>query len=341
MHQFFAKPLFRVEPETFSWRDVILFAHLTGRWEPVVRGIEEGLACVRHTRSLEDESLEEAVDAAAAEFRYDRELITAAETEAWLGERGLTPVEWLGSVRRGVLRTHFAELLPDLSESFRASRQDIERAARVDLLCTGLGRELAEAFAEHAAAAAEVGSQARAAPAATLPEPLLAGLDPAHVGERLALIEQIIHGVEQFRLTHITDDALVREVRKHQMDWVRLDCESVAFPDLPQAREAALCIREDGLSITEVAASAHLEVVAAQVYVDDIEASLRPLFLSAIPGDVIGPAVGEEGATVFHVLSKRMPAESDPALRERAAGRLLARALEIESRRRVQWLIGW
>jgi hypothetical protein len=36
-----------------------------------------------------------------------------------------------------------------------------------------------------------------------------------------------------------------------------------------------------------------------------------------------------------------MPAETDPAVRERAAGRLLARALANEGRRRVQWLISW
>jgi hypothetical protein len=341
MHDFFAKPLFRVEPETFTWRDVILFGHVTDRWAPVLRGIEEGLACVRHAESLEEESLEDEVDAAAAEFRYDRELITAAETEAWLAERGLTPGEWLESVRRRVLRARFAESLRGFSETSRPSRREIERAARVDLICTALGRELAEACAEHAAVARELAPGPPGSGAAVPTGPLPAGLDPAHVSARQGLIEQILRGVQEFRLAQLTDEALCREVRSHQMDWVRLECESVSFPDLPQAREAALCLREDGLSIAEVAANAHLTVVPGRFYLEEIDEALRPVFLSAVPGDVIGPAAGQAGATVYRVRAKMMPAETDPAVRERAAGRLLARALANEGRRRVQWLISW
>ena len=336
MGDFFAGAVFQVGHETFSWRDVVLFAHQRGEWEPLLQDITAGLAAVRKFGHEDDDSLEELADAAAAEFRYDRELITAEETEAWLRERGVTAAEWLTSIRRTVYREHFAGRLGDLHGA--ASGDEITEAVRVELGCTGLGRRLAEHCAEYAAVAAAVGSLEPGAAAAEVPARLPPGLEPSHARARLPLLQRMLEGVEQFRQAAITDDAIRREVQLHKMEWVRLECRALAFPDAAQAREAALCLRDDGLSMDDVAASAHLEAADMRFYVDELDPALQPYFVSAMPGDVIGPSAVDERWTLFQVLSKTMPGESDPEVRDRAAGRLFARALTNEAQRRVHWL---
>ncbi|HTS88925.1 MAG TPA: hypothetical protein VMG41_10575 [Gemmatimonadales bacterium] len=344
MTDFFNRPVFRVKDDTFTWRDIMLFTHRVGGWSEVLDGIADGLAGVRHAERLpedEAEALEEAVDSAAAEFRYDRELITAEETEAWLAERGVTATEWLASVRREVARSQFANLLPELrGDTPQPPRQEMEEALRVDLSCTRLGQHLAERCAEQAAAAAVVGPP-RMSSAPQPASPLPAGLDLEHTHAQLPLIESIVERVDRFRESVVSEEAVVREVRQHKMEWVRLECLTVDFPDLAQAKEAALCIREDGLEFSDVAGSAHREVLETRFYVDDLQEDLQSVLLSAMPGDVIGPTSVGESHTLFQVLSKTLPADSDPEVRARAEARLFARALGRAGREGTQWLVKW
>ena len=98
------RPLFAVDGEVFHWGDVVLHAQASGRWEELLAEAREGLACESYFDTIEEDGAEEAIDDAAAEFRYDRELITADEMEAWLDTRGITPEQWMGYIRRAVLR---------------------------------------------------------------------------------------------------------------------------------------------------------------------------------------------------------------------------------------------
>lgn len=343
MGDFFTGPVFEVELERFSWRDVALFAHAASRWDDVLRDLTDGLACQEHAEREEDESLEEAVDEAAAEFRYARELITAAEAEAWLAARGVTVAEWLGTIRREVLRREWATALADLRLLYPPAPSLLADALRAELACTATGTRLATRAAEEVAAAVAAGTSlsAAGAPAADLPDPLPLGLDPGHARQRLPLVMRVRDGAARFSAQLLTAEALGREIRSHQMDWVRMECQAVAFAEAAQAREAVLCLKEDGLEIAEVARSAHLEPEHTSFYLDELDPVLQPVFLSAMPGDVLGPTPRGDQHTVFQVLSKRMPDDADPGVRQRAAQRLAARALAAEVERRVRWLADW
>jgi hypothetical protein len=333
--------LFAVEGQTFGWRDVVLFAHVAGRWSAVVREVSEGLACADYADTLEDPALEESVDAAAAEFRYDRDLITAEETEDWLSARGVTPADWLASIRRSELRQRFADRLEALRAAHPPKRAAVEQALLVDLLCTDLGQDLAEFSAERIAAAVAVGVPLQAPSARGDPGRLPPGVDPEHARTLRPLFEQVGEGVRRFQESSLSAEALQRAVEGHRMDWVRLECRSVAFSDATQAREAAMCLREDGQNLDQVAAEARLEPRDAGFFVDEVEQTLQPVFLSARPGDILGPIELDGAQTLYQVISKTMPTESDPAVRSRAAEWLLTRALAEEARRRVTWLVRW
>jgi hypothetical protein len=77
---------------------VILAGPLWGDWTALQERVRSGLACLATLDELdedEEDALDEAnVETAAAEFRYARDLVAAADLEAWLEGRGLSVEAW-------------------------------------------------------------------------------------------------------------------------------------------------------------------------------------------------------------------------------------------------------
>ena len=70
--------------------------------------LRQGLACVRCAEAKSTSIPVSEVTAAANEFRYKRGLITAEETENWLKLWRLNMDQWMGYVRRSMLRQKWA-----------------------------------------------------------------------------------------------------------------------------------------------------------------------------------------------------------------------------------------
>jgi hypothetical protein len=314
------RPVFTVDGAVFHWGDVVRHAQATGRWDELQAEARQGLACESHFDTIEDEGAEEAIDEAAAEFRYERELITAEEMEAWLEARGLTPEEWMGSIRRAVLRQLWADDLDDIVAEHPTSDEELEGALRIDLLCSGTRRTLAEELAVEAAAAAASGAAPQDAPA-----------------DRDALLASLRQRADRFRQEVTAPETLAREVSSNQMEWIRVDCRAIQFAEDTHAREAALCLTEDGLDFADVAGEADVPIEEVIFYLDQLDPDIRSRFLGATVGDVIGPVAVDAVFTVYQVMAKVMPSIDDPDIQRRAEDRLLARALAAEVNRRVRW----
>jgi len=315
------RPVFTVDGEVFHWGDVVRHAQARGRWDELQAEARQGLACESHFDTIEEDGAEEAIDEAAAEFRYERELITAEEMETWLEARGLTPEAWMGSIRRAVLRQLWADDLDDIVAEHPASEEELDEALRIDLLCSGTRRILAEELAVEAAAAA-------AAP----------GDDPPRSpADRDALLACLRQRAGRFRQAVTAPETLAREVSSNQMEWIRVDCQAIEFAEDTHAREAALCLTEDGLDFADVAGEADVPIEEVIFYLDQLDPDIRSRFLGATVGDVIGPVAVDEVFTVYQVMAKVMPSIDDPDIQSRAEDRLLARALAAEVNRRVRW----
>jgi hypothetical protein len=143
--------------------------------------------------------------------------------------------------------------------------------------------------------------------------------------------------VDRLRERLVTPATLRAEVASHHLDWVRVDGELLAFPELARAREAALCVRDDGRALAEVAADARTVVRRGRFYLEDVEPAWRDALLAAQSGDLVGPLRGPSGFVVFLVTRKVLPVEDDPDVRARAVAALLDRALEHELSHRVKW----
>ena len=312
-------PVFAVDGEVFQWQDVFAHARASGGWADLELAARAGVACGLHADASaeeEEERLEAHVDKAGDEFRYERDLLTADEMEAWLAERGLTARTWLESVRRRVLRELWADQLDELLARYQPSDEDVEAAIAADMVCDDAHGALAERLAAAAAAAAAAGG---AAPG----------------GDRHQALSE---AAGRFRQAALTAEALRREIAAHQMEWVRIDCRALEFTEPAEAREAALCLREDGLPLEEVAASAHVAASALSFYLDEIDGEERSRFLASHAGHVVGPIPVDDVHLLYRVDAKVMPSVDDPAVLARASALITSRAMAIEVQQRVQWL---
>jgi hypothetical protein len=227
----------------------------------------------------------------------------------------------MGYIRRLVLRQLWSDDLPGIVAENPVEEAELEEALRVDLLCSGNDRILAEELAVEAAAAAGISSP---------PSPSSSSRDAQLAGLRDRAIE--------FRRGALAPESLAREVSSNQMEWIRVDCLAIGFAEEGQAREAALLLREDELDIAEVAGEADVPIEEVVFYLDQLDPDQHSRFLGAAADDVIGPVKGGDDTwIVYQVVAKVMPSVNDPEIVRRAEEGLLARVLASEVNKRVRW----
>jgi hypothetical protein len=223
--------------------------------------------------------------------------------------RRLSVSAWMDHIRRTVARERHPEVragpAPDPDEASRLWATGI---------CSGLYSTFASAVAERAAAAA---ARAEAA-----------GAEPGD-GDRWEVLEA---AYVAFRQAAATDRAVAEEVVARRLDWIDLDLEWVSFPEEATAREALLCLREDGDFSGSPGAPGR-----RRAHLCDFEPELRPALLGARAGDALGPARMAEGWRVTRVLAREVPADDDGEVRPRAAAAVQDRAVRREVERRVRW----
>lgn len=313
-------PVFSLGDDVYTWQDVLAHARATGEWASLEQAALEGVACESLADSGEVEEPDDDIEHAADEFRYERDLVTAAEMEAWLEEQGLSVADWMGCMRRAVLRAHWQEDLPRIIEEQAPDAGAVEEALRVDLRCTGMDLVLAQRLAADVAAWA-----ARREASGTQGEPSRPDLT------------RLVQEAAEFRQGIARDEAIQREISAAHLDWIRVECRVVAFEDEAEAREGVLCIRDDGMELDELAADAHVEPRDVQFYVDDLPADQRAPFLSAQVGEAVGPIRQDGVHAIYQVRAKVLPGVGDEALLERARSAIVDRALTTEVNNRIRW----
>jgi hypothetical protein len=344
--------IFTVGAMSLAWEDLVLAGCLWGDWPELEARVRDGLACLARLDELdeddEDAPAEEDVDAAAAEFRYARDLVAAADLEAWLERRGLTVDGWLDFVRRTLLRERWADDLDEIREEYEVEAEDIADALDCEAVCGGLAGNLAARLAARAAIRARgeepdaqaLGREAEAIAAGVADSVLARALPdvPAAVRrQRLRALAELEAIWRRFTASTASPEALRALVTGRRLDWMRIALQSVAAPDEDVAREIALCVRVDQRPLAEVAAEAELEATATELWVEEVDETLRDVIIGAQPGDVLGPLASKEGHLVLIVGDKRLPSMDDPAVRARAEQALLVRTVDREVANRVTW----
>ena len=150
-------------------------------------------------------------------------------------------------------------------------------------------------------------------------------------------LERLEASYRSFRQRVLNPAMIDREIRFHRTEWTRLDCRRVVFAEEEKAREAALCIREDGSALDDVASGAGAGVETQTVFLEEIEPQLHDHFLGARKGDLVGPLKQGEEFSLYLVMEKVLPSEKEAADVERAEQNILNRLVEREINERVKW----
>ncbi len=335
---------FTVGSTAYRWADVVLAAKLWGEWAALEKTVCRCVACRKREDEVRDPPSEDAVESAAAEFRYARDLVSAEDAEGWLARWGLTTEKWMDYVERTVCLQTCAKTMEDLFSEDQDDEGEIRSSILVEALCSG---RLAQ-FADKLAGRAAVYEKA-CADGEWVAEPLSdEDLDTAFGGrarpllsewrrESLETLARFERAFQRFCQQAVTAKAIADQINTHYLDWIRITCRSVAFPDEQAAREAVLCLRDDRRDIGDVAAEAGTEERETQFYLDEIEPEWMPRFTAVGTGDVLGPLPRDAAFCVFLVLDKRVPSVDDPEVRRRAADAVVRQGLDRETALRVKW----
>jgi hypothetical protein len=310
------------------------------------RRVHEELAALRWQEVAGTPVAQAAIEAAAAEFRYARGLVSADEMRAWLDGWGLSAREWMDWVRRDHARTMAARTIDEVTAQHSPAPGELVAALPITFVCSELadrfGRDLAERAAVHAVEGlndrAVECSHVETADALELLS-AFGALSVERVRERIAVIGQFDDALAPFRHAALTPAAVRRELDARRLDWIRVDYRTVIFASEHAAREASWCVRRDGLDLDEVVARAGAILRTDRSYLCDVDGALRTGLLGARAGELIGPT-RENGCFVLHYVDfKELPSLDDPEMRRRVEDHVLQKALASVVHDHVRWQV--
>jgi hypothetical protein len=332
---------------------VIRAAHFRGEINSHGQDLLLKIACQHHavTESLEPDL--DAVQARADQFRYTRDLITTEETEEWMEKRGIEQHHFSNHILRG----HWKEVLADKVAS-EASPWTDDSAWRSELttemFLTGtfdqMARDLARRMASREAGAPSSDDASTLIEAqrdrflsvvGIRPEDLPAWLES--VGGDSAWLEEMLlieAAYARRSATIVTEDGLVRALRSRRLSLMRFEVEALEFDTLAAAREAILCVRDDHLSMEEVAAESSYPYLKREFVLEDLPEEWQTSMLSTPENGLVGPFNGDELIHLFRIQRKIEPTLDDAVIREHLAERLVeAHFNELCSKQGVKMLL--
>ena len=338
---FWDRRAFSVGGRNFAWIDVVFAAMARGEWSAFERRLAEGLACAARADADDTSPTDEVIDEAATAYRYDRDLISAADVNTWLDRVGLSADEWTEYLRRDVLRQQWSGELDDVLDRFAPSARDLIETAMVDGICSGAFDAFERAFASRAALVFEADAVRFAAL-----RPQRRGDDRSDARptwrRRMRIGYRCKPSAIPSRGCRWSPGSRARSPpspppSRRTGGWTRSStttvwpgcvsrstrCRLRAKP--PRARRL-LCVKADGLSLHDVAALSRCAVQRAVVTLDDLAPERQELLLAAEPGSAIGPLPVDGGFDVALLVTRAAPALSDPAIAARATALAVNRA---------------
>lgn len=311
--------VFIVNETEFGWEEIVAAAQSWGEWQRLAERTRQALACQKYAAESgqlpSSKELREAVTA----FRYSHNLISAEDAQSWLNRWEMTIDDLTNFLRGQLLVERWADRLDEILAAHPISGEIIAAVIRKHAICADLFGQWAQELAGRSAIAAASGS-------------FDSGASSPH-----ELVARIEVEFQQAKQQAVTPQKLQIKISDHRLDWVRFDCRYLWFAEEHVAREAIWCLTEDGLTLEEVADDARSEIQQWSFYLDEIETEVRPYFLAARQGDLLGPLKFREAFPVFSLTEKKMPTGDDPLIRQRAEKAIIAGLMAQAINERVKW----
>ena len=120
------------------------------------------------------------------------------------------------------------------------------------------------------------------------------------------------------------------QARQHELAALRLsltrfETEIIELESRDAAKEAFFCVREDGMSMEEVAIEGRYPYRRADFILEDISLEAQQKFLCVCSGQVLKPIERGDGFELCRIVTKIEPRLEDPRVKSRIDQRLLDR----------------
>lgn len=337
---------------------VLSSAEFLGLTLPIRATIKAELAAAVYAEEegfeAEPEEIQQAVDA----FRYERNLITAEETEGWFQKWEVSIDDLSGYLARLHWRERFADAEADIVRDFAPPDHEMENALWAEAVFGGAFREWAIACARRSAAWLEDAATKPAKVEMPRIEDIeacrtaffertgvnpgslegwlrRAGRDPIWFERMLALEARFRRTLDAFR-TAVNPE---QELLWKRMRLARIALERAVFPTAEAAREAMLCVTQDGQALSALAECAGVPDSHESRFLDEYPESIGRLCMSALPGEVLGPLENNGLWELCRVLEKTEPDAGDERVKRRLEKDAVDSAFDRLVARHVVWLI--
>ena len=279
---------------------------------------------------------ESAISSAAEAFRYEYDLITAEETEAWLANRGLTFDDFSDYFTRQYCATAIRKSVVLDEVEYQSASSDLRRSFLTELILSGdLDRITSDLMARLAARCA--GEEPTPAAIADEERKFL-HRNSINLAQRANWLKKLgrdskwldeMLAIEAAYRTHC-DRLLVPGARRHELMALRLpltrfEIEVIELESHDAAKEALFCVQQDGMSMEEVAIEGGYHYRRLQFLLEDLPVDAQQRFLSVSAGNVLEPIARGDGFELCRVVNKIEPHADDPTVKSRIDQRLLSR----------------
>jgi hypothetical protein len=320
--------------QEYTARDAIDAAIFRGELEEKWQKFLGHVAAEGRADELELELDESAIAAAAEEFRYRHDLITAEETEAWLASRGLTFDDFSDYFARQYCAGAIGEGVSPEQIGYTSAEPELRDLFVAELILSGVLEAMTTKLMWRLAARCagkEAPSEAIAAEERKFLHRI--GIEPAHLAhwlEEMGRDSQWLNemlAIEAAFGVHC-DMLLVPEARRRELMALRLrltrvEVELIELESRDAAKEALFCVREDGMSMEEVAAEGRYPYQRADFLLEDLPPDSQQKYLSASQGDLLEPMPRGDGFELCRIIKKVEPQLEDPSVKLRIDQRLL------------------
>ena len=346
-----SKVVFVCEGRSFTGRDVMDAAHFRGEVEPEWNNLLRLLAAERRADEQNIEFDGDTIDAAAEQFRYQHDLITAEETERWLAGRGLSLGDFSAYFVRHYWSGKWDDVAAETVDYFSAPAEirkllldELILSGKLDRMAERLGRRLSSKYAT----------------GGTSPEPVAIEEERTRFLERQGIrseempvwLERLGRDDDWLRETLaleatyrrslgalLSHEARQRQFADLRLPLTRFEVEMIELDTLDAAREALLCVRDDGMSMEEVAAEGRYPYRHPEILLEDLPEDLQCKFLGVRPGDIVEPIARGDSFHLCRIVRKEEPNLDDPVVRERADQCILDRHFSDLAIRYIHWRI--
>jgi len=322
--------------QEYAARDAIDAALFRGELDVKWKEFLDEVEAEKRADELDLDLDESSISSAAEAFRYEYDLITTEETQRWLANRGLTLDDFTDYfARQYYANTLDEEIVPDEIEYSSASVELRESFLKELILSGELDRMTSDLMWRLAA---------RCAGKESTPDAILAekrkflhrnGIESAQLANWLEQLNRdsqwldemltIEAAYQKHRNTLLVPEARQRELMALRLPLTRFETEVVELESHDAVKEALFCVREDGMSMEEVATEGRYPYRRVDFVLEDLPVDAQHRILSVSAGAVLEPSARGDGFELCRIIKKIEPHSDDPSVKSRIDQRLLDR----------------